>query len=61
MTMGISLAVLFIVLAVLSIALLIESDAGEVMIGVVCWIAIGGSVVAIAKIAWWIGAHVSIN
>ena len=59
--MGISLAVLFIVLAVLSIALLIESDANEVMIGVVCWIAIGGSFVAIGKILWWISVHVSIK
>ena len=59
--MGISLAVLFIVLAILSMALLIESDADEVMIGVVCWIAIGGSFVAIAKMVWWIGVHVSIN
>jgi hypothetical protein len=42
-------------------ALLIESDADEVMIGVVCWIAIGGSFVAIGKILWWISAHVSIK
>ena len=59
--MGISLAVLFIVLAILSIALLIESDAGEFMTNVVLWIAIGGGFVAIAKIVWWIGVHVSIN
>jgi hypothetical protein len=58
--MGISLAVLFIALAV-SIALLIESDANEVMMGVVCWIAISGSVVAIGKILSWISVHVSIN
>ena len=59
--MGISLAVLFIVLAILSMALLIESDAGEFMTNVVLWIAIGGSFVAIAKIVWWIEVHVVIN
>ena len=59
--MGISLAVLFIVLAILSIAPLIESDAGEFMIGVVCWIAISGSSVAIAKILSWISVHVKIS
>ena len=59
--MGISLAVLFIVLAILSIALLIESDAGEFMTNVVLWIGVGGSFVAIGKILSWISVHVSIN
>ena len=39
--MGISLAVLFIALAILSIALLIKSDAGEFMTNVVLWLAYG--------------------